>query len=1011
MYRPGISTAAILLSLALSTQGVPLAALASEIADTTATSSDLLETSASTPVSLPDDHEGAPSELPQEDPGDIAEGTEDPRVPETPDVPLNPSVPGSTTQNPAEEPEDPYPGLSPEEPNDPGSASEEPPADNGDAPSTPEDPTPSDPSASEPAPAPATPTVEPIDPDSKQDAPDSDERASASKAPEKAPASEVAIASADVPEPVDTALYAAAPRKATLTASLINDGSSVAISASGGQYDQAWNVAFKTTSATGTRWQAAKKQSSGEWTCIIPATTLGSGKVTIEAWASIGSEAAKAIGSSEVKLPTAQASFGMKWDSESNRLVLTATSVSCPSGVTFVSAGVSAPNGGVRWYQLSRQDDGSWKVAIKPADFNWAAGTYRIEGSICDAQWRGVSVGSVQASIAYPGEGLKASVNTSGSALSLSAQGGRFDHAWGVSFAITGSKGTVWVSAKKQSDGSWTANAQGSRLGAGDCSVAAWANIDSTPAVSIAQKSVSLPKTRVDISMTYDADASRFKVTTSQVTCPSGVRFVSVGVTSPKGTTKWYRLEQNAKGQWEVLINPADFGWVAGTYTLVPSVCDTNWNGNAASNATAKISFGTTGTATTVDSSKGTVTLTATGILPRNAQNLAFAIDGEKGTTWHQAKRQSDGSWTATIEARRIGSRACTATPVVTIGGTTQYLTKTSFSIGGASGTTVVASAPSANNTIPVTVSSVSSKTGIQKVSLGVFNGTASHWYACSKNSKGDWTVSVPLEDFRFAGGTYTFEAVVVDSFGNSLPLAKVSKTYASAAVVVDAEVVASSNTLAMTASGGSSAYAWGVSFAVTDSGGSTEWIAAQKQSNGSWTASIPASRLTYGSGHVTAYVNAGSSTITLGTDYFNRLQPSHVGMSQYIQNYSSPTSYLLAIDTGSCYVGVYSGSRGHWEEVARWSCSPGAASTPTVTGIFSVTGKGYSFDSFGSRCFYYTQFYGDYLFHSTLFYPNGGTMDDRLGLHLSHGCVRLNINNAKWIYDNIPLGTTVVSY
>ena len=29
----------------------------------------------------------------------------------------------------------------------------------------------------------------------------------------------------------------------------------------------------------------------------------------------------------------------------------------------------------------------------------------------------------------------------------------------------------------------------------------------------------------------------------------------------------------------------------------------------------------------------------------------------------------------------------------------------------------------------------------------------------------------------------------------------------------------------------------------------------------------------------------------------------------------------------------------------------------------------------------------------------------------LSHGCVRLNINNAKWIYDNIPAGSTVCVY
>lgn len=37
--------------------------------------------------------------------------------------------------------------------------------------------------------------------------------------------------------------------------------------------------------------------------------------------------------------------------------------------------------------------------------------------------------------------------------------------------------------------------------------------------------------------------------------------------------------------------------------------------------------------------------------------------------------------------------------------------------------------------------------------------------------------------------------------------------------------------------------------------------------------------------------------------------------------------------------------------------------------------------------------------------------MDGRLGMPLSHGCVRLNINNAKWIYDTIPTGSTVVVY
>ena len=31
-----------------------------------------------------------------------------------------------------------------------------------------------------------------------------------------------------------------------------------------------------------------------------------------------------------------------------------------------------------------------------------------------------------------------------------------------------------------------------------------------------------------------------------------------------------------------------------------------------------------------------------------------------------------------------------------------------------------------------------------------------------------------------------------------------------------------------------------------------------------------------------------------------------------------------------------------------------------------------------------------------------------RVGIPLSHGCVRLEIQNAKWIYDNVSSGTTV---
>ena len=134
--------------------------------------------------------------------------------------------------------------------------------------------------------------------------------------------------------------------------------------------------------------------------------------------------------------------------------------------------------------------------------------------------------------------------------------------------------------------------------------------------------------------------------------------------------------------------------------------------------------------------------------------------------------------------------------------------------------------------------------------------------------------------------------------------------------------------------------------------------------------------------------------------------------MAQKAQSYSSSTSWLILVDTKSNHVGIYNGKKNNWVEKKYWLCTSGAKSTPTVKGSFTVKSKGKSFGS-GYTCWYYTQFYGNYLFHSVLYQPGSMTriQDGRLGINASHGCVRLSLSNAKWIYDNIPKGTKVVIY
>ncbi len=126
----------------------------------------------------------------------------------------------------------------------------------------------------------------------------------------------------------------------------------------------------------------------------------------------------------------------------------------------------------------------------------------------------------------------------------------------------------------------------------------------------------------------------------------------------------------------------------------------------------------------------------------------------------------------------------------------------------------------------------------------------------------------------------------------------------------------------------------------------------------------------------------------------------------------SSSTRYLVVVDTSNTKTMVFTGSKGNWVPVYEWLCTPGKPSTPTVKGQFTVAARGYSFGTPTYTCYYYTQFYGDYLFHSIVY--NKGTFnvqDGRLGQHLSHGCVRLSLDNAKWIYNNIPRGTKVYVY
>jgi lipoprotein-anchoring transpeptidase ErfK/SrfK len=141
------------------------------------------------------------------------------------------------------------------------------------------------------------------------------------------------------------------------------------------------------------------------------------------------------------------------------------------------------------------------------------------------------------------------------------------------------------------------------------------------------------------------------------------------------------------------------------------------------------------------------------------------------------------------------------------------------------------------------------------------------------------------------------------------------------------------------------------------------------------------------------------------------RISKTQYRMVKRAKNRSSRTKYLVMVDTKKTHVGVFQGRKGHWKLKKYWLCSVGKKSTPTPKGTFHIYMRGYSFGS-GFTCYYYSAFYGGYMLHSQTYYQ--GTFrikGGRLGKHCTHGCVRLDLKNAKWAYYHLPKGTTVHAY
>ena len=132
-------------------------------------------------------------------------------------------------------------------------------------------------------------------------------------------------------------------------------------------------------------------------------------------------------------------------------------------------------------------------------------------------------------------------------------------------------------------------------------------------------------------------------------------------------------------------------------------------------------------------------------------------------------------------------------------------------------------------------------------------------------------------------------------------------------------------------------------------------------------------------------------------------------------QGYYSDTGYLILVNLATQRTAVFEGSKGNWRLMREMIVSTGAPINPTPKGEYKTTVHTLHFNSYGVRAWYATGFIGGlYLFHSSPYVSGPEPLvctDPRLGVAASHGCVRMALEDAKWMYDTLPLRTKGVIY
>ena len=526
--------------------------------------------------------------------------------------------------------------------------------------------------------------------------------------------------------------------------------------------------------------------------------------------------------------------------------------------------------------------------------------------------------------------------------------------------------------------------------------------------------------------LTGNNSGGQFQVKVSEIKNVELIRQIQIPIWSEPDQKDivWYTANRDANGDYIVNANIANHRYNCGKYTIHAYMTDVTGALQFIGATSYELKPGYQSFwAADVSGTESTFRITLSAlVVPGSVKGVRFAVwgaaNGQNDIRWYNASGRN-GTYTCDVQIANHGEfgQYIVHGYYETEDGSLHFIGATGFNVTKRpmAAQIRIDNINRSAGTFRVTVSGVTAVSGVGKVEIPVWCANDQSdiaWYTAGRVSEGIYAANVRVADHAHHFGNYKAHVYVTANNGAQTCVGGTTANISPLNYVYNMPISSTQYEVGIMGASGNK-----VQFPTWSNVNGQDdivWYEGVNRGGGKWNAVVDSARHQSGGAYTThAYVYSGNSMTGFGiTSYSLHKVPTQQGQMLTRANmYSSPTPYLLMVNRSTHKVGVFQKGSNGWNCIRYWDCGDGAPGTPTVEGVFSVGSKGYYFDSGSARCYWYTQFYGNYLFHSVLYHKNGTLMDGRVGMPLSHGCVRLLIENAKWIYDTIPGGTTVVVY